>query len=155
MQPETLVTPVFEAIAHVQRLTDAFQQRRQQLARQVGLTEQQWRVLEEISTEHFIPSMFARTRDSSRPAVSKILRQLIDKRLVTVSVAPGDARHRRYVLTPSGKRTMERLRRSRQQAIDVVWSDLDPHALSHFNAFSHMLVQRLENYAHDIAGEEQ
>ena len=48
----------------------------------MGITIEQWRVLEEISTDHFIPSMFARSRDSSAAAVSKILRQLLDGVLV-------------------------------------------------------------------------
>ena len=66
----------------------------EQLAQSVGLTEHQWGVLEEISTEHFMPSMFARQRDSTPAAVSKTLRQLIDKGLIEVKLNKSDGRQR-------------------------------------------------------------
>lgn len=78
---------VYASVACLQRLATAFQRRREQLARLVALSEQQWAVLEEISTEHFVPSMFARTRASSAAAVSKTLRQLLNKELVSVSLS--------------------------------------------------------------------
>ncbi len=70
--------PIFRAIEAMTALAEIFERRREVLARDAGITIEQWRVLEEISTEHFIPSMFARSRDSSAAAVSKILRQLLD-----------------------------------------------------------------------------
>ena len=54
------------AIGSLGRLTDLFQRRRLQLARGVGLTVQQWRVLEEVSTEHFLPSLFEYSRANLR-----------------------------------------------------------------------------------------
>jgi len=93
---------VHRAIGQLQRLTELFGKRRVQLATGVGLTEQQWRVLEEIATEHFMPSMFARGRRSTAAAVSRIIRQLLDKQLVSVSVSRTDGRQRRYVLTAKG-----------------------------------------------------
>ena len=81
---------VHAAIAALQHLTQLFGDRRAQLAEAADLTEQQWQVLEEIATDHFMPSMFARTRDSSAPAVSRTLRQLLEKDLVAVSVSPDD-----------------------------------------------------------------
>src|SRR5437763_12020581 len=103
------IATVHSSIAGVQRLADLFQQRRQQLARSAGLSEQQWRVLEEISTEHFIPSLFAKHRESSAAAVSKVLRQLLDKELVRVSVSADDGRQRKYELTTKGHKAMQRL----------------------------------------------
>ena len=41
-----------------------------------------------------MPSLFARHRDSSPPAVSRIIRQLLRKRLITVSVSATDGRQR-------------------------------------------------------------
>ena len=87
-----------QAIEQLQKLSELFQQRRVQLAKTVKLTEQQWRVLEEVSTEHFIPSMFARNRESSPAAVSKIIRQLTEKGLI--SRAPGQARTIRVLVPP-------------------------------------------------------
>ena len=91
---------IHAAIACLGRLTEVFERRRQELAASVGLTEQQWSVLDEIEQEHFMPSLFARRRDSSAAAVSKILRQLQDKELVVVSLRSGDARQRHYELSP-------------------------------------------------------
>src|SRR5271157_3456982 len=115
---------IHAAIACLQRLTDVFQQRRTQLAQSVGLSEQQWAVLEQVSSEHFMPSMFAKSRASSAAAVSKILRQLVDKQLILARVDKNDARQRRYELTPKGKITMAALRRKRELAIKSVWTPL-------------------------------
>lgn len=138
---------IHRGIEQLQRLTDLFGERRRQLARRVDLTEQQWRVLEEIATEHFIPSMFARRRAQSAAAVSKVLRQLIDRDLVRVSVAPNDRRQRAYELTPRGKETMTALRAHRQRAIEAIWSDLPEADLDRFNALSAELIARVESYA--------
>jgi DNA-binding MarR family transcriptional regulator len=140
---------IHRSIAQLQRLAELFQQRRQQLARRSGLTEQQWRVLEEISTEHFIPSLFARSRESSAAAVSKVLRLLLDKELVRVSVSESDGRQRQYELTPKGQRTIERLRRDREHAIASIWSDLPVDELRRFNSLGAELIARIERYAAD------
>src|SRR5262245_45585332 len=110
------VAVVHDAIAKLQRLTDLFRTRRAQLAADAGLTEQQWQVLERIATEPFMPSMFARHRESSAAAVSRLTRQLLEKRLVSVSVSAKDGRQREFVLTPKGRRTLAGLRASREAA---------------------------------------
>jgi DNA-binding MarR family transcriptional regulator len=141
-------TPVVhDAIANLQRLTDLFQERRAQLATEAGLTEQQWDVLERIATEHFMPSLFARRRESSVAAVSRLIRQLLDKRLVTASARDHDGRQRQYVLTAKGRRTLDALRAGRQAAIDVIWSSLDRGALATFTEVSAELIRRIEAYA--------
>jgi DNA-binding MarR family transcriptional regulator len=145
---------VHRSIAHLQRLTDLFQQRREQLAKRVGLTEPQWQVLEEISTEHFIPSLFARQKDSSAAAVSKVLRQLLDKELVRVSVSQADGRQREYELSPRGQKTMERLRRYRQRAIEAIWADLPADELRRFHELSAQLIARIERYATEESDKE-
>ena len=48
------------AIECLGRLSELYQRRREQLAASVGLTDREWDVLEEIATEHFMPSLFAR-----------------------------------------------------------------------------------------------
>jgi DNA-binding MarR family transcriptional regulator len=137
---------VHAAIACLQRLTEVFQQRRVQLALSVGLSEQQWAVLEQVSSEHFMPSMFARSRESSAAAVSKILRQLVDKGLVTARVDAIDARQRRYELTAGGKKAMATLRRNREKAIESVWMPLPTKDLEHFAEFGTRLTESLEKY---------
>jgi DNA-binding MarR family transcriptional regulator len=146
MKPET-PEGVLSAIGALQRLSELFQQRREQLAREAGLSVQQWRVLEEISGEHFMPSLFARERESSPAAVSKIIRLLLDKGVVAVAVSEADGRHREYALTPAGRRVMGRLRAARQRAIVAVWGGLDHDGLRQFTEFSSRLIRRLEEYA--------
>jgi DNA-binding MarR family transcriptional regulator len=138
---------ILAAIASLQRLADLFRLRRAQLAGEAGLTEAQWGVVEEIATEHFMPSMFARGREQSAPAVSRIIRQLLQKGLIAVSVSAADGRQRNYVLTPKGRRVLDGLRDSRRQAIDAVWADLDPRDLKAFARFGATLIERLEAYA--------
>ena len=94
-----------EAIGRLQRLADLFHQRRTQLAQGAGLTEAQWEILERIATDHFMPSMFARHRESSAPAVSRVIRQLVRKKLITVSLSDKDGRQRRYQLTARARRS--------------------------------------------------
>lgn len=142
----TTKATALEAIQVLQRLSDLFCERREQLARDAGLTVQQWRVLEEINDEHFMPSMFARQRESSPAAVSKIIRQLLDKQVIAVSVSDKDGRQRHYRLTPTGTALMHQLRENRHRAVDAVWGDLDQDALRQFTAFSRKLVGRLEQY---------
>jgi DNA-binding MarR family transcriptional regulator len=147
MNAQTRQRTVHEAIETLQKLSELLQRRRVQLAKQVGLTEQQWRVLEEITTEHFIPSLFARNRDSSAAAVSKIVRQLTEKQLINVTISRVDGRQRRYVLTAKGKKLMEQIRSHRLRAIDAIWTDLDIEELQQFNQFSSRLMQSIETFS--------
>lgn len=142
---------IHRSIAHLQRLSDLLAERRRQLATRVGLSEAQWRVLEEIASEHFIPSLFAKSRESSPAAVSKVLRQLLDKSLVRVSVSDADGRQRNYELTAKGQRVMERLRQHRQRAIDAIWSELSAAELDTFNQFGSQLILRIERFAQQEA----
>jgi DNA-binding MarR family transcriptional regulator len=140
------VAVAHEAIACLGRLTDAFQRRREQLAASVGLSDAQWGVLEEVSRDHFMPSMFAKSRESSAAAVSKILRQLLDKELVSVTLSKDDGRQRAYVLTGKGKRVMEGLRQERELAIERIWLSLDRERIESFTSFANDLTSRLEQY---------
>jgi DNA-binding MarR family transcriptional regulator len=146
----TQASRIHTAIACLQRLTDLFAERRQQLARSVGLSEQQWAVLEEISSEHFMPSLFAKQRESSAAAVSKILRQLLGKEVVSVRLGARDGRQRRYELTAKGRRCIEGLRRERESAIRSVWSGFDSAGLDAFACFGTRLAQRLTHYAESV-----
>lgn len=140
---------IHAAIDCLGRLSEVFRQRRQELAASVGLTEQQWSVLDEIDNEQFMPSLFARRRDSSAAAVSKILRQLQDKELVTVSVVASDGRQRHYELSPRGKKTLQQLRERRQHAIEHVWQQFESTTLQNFTRFGNELLGQLERYSRD------
>ena len=134
---------IFHAIEQLQQASALFSKRRAQLASAAGLTEAQWRVMEGIATQHFMPSLFAREQDHTGSAVSKLLRQLLDKKLIRVSISTGDARQRSYELTAVGVKVMDKLRALRAQAIEEVWADLPPQELAAFSAFSEKLIARL------------
>jgi len=156
--PAPMATTLDDAHAAIEclgRLTELYGERRLQLAQSVGLTDQQWGVLEEIATEHFMPSLFARRRDSSAAAVSKILRQLGDKGLVVGAIGKDDARQRTFSLTARGKRVMEKLRESRKDAIRDVWLTLDRDAVQAFTSFGKELIERLERYASTAQSEKK
>ena len=83
-----------------------------------------------------MPSMFARQRDSSAAAVSKTIRQLIDKGLISVSLNADDGRQRDYVLSAKGRKVMRRLRDSREAAIERVWLKLPVSRVRAFSEFA-------------------
>ncbi len=139
--PQTLI---HEAILSLQELAEVFQRRRETLAREAGLTVEQWRVLEEIEGEGFMPSLFARERRRSKASVSKIIRQLLDKGIVKASVSTVDRRQRTYRLTAKGRAAMERLHEARKRAIREVWSSFAPEELASFIDFSRQLCERLD-----------
>lgn len=145
---------LYAAIDGLGRLTEMMERRRRQLAGEVGLSPQQWRVLEEIAREDFMPSLFARSQECAPAAVSRTLRQLLARGLVEVSIAPDDARRREYVLTPGGSRVLTRLREAREDALEAVWSHFDRAELERFAAFGSELADRLEDYATRAAGGE-
>jgi DNA-binding MarR family transcriptional regulator len=135
------------AIAYLQQLTQLFQARREQLAAAVGITEHQWAVLEQTTSEQFMPSMFARSQQSSAAAVSKTLRQLIEKGLVSAVIDKKDGRQRRYDLTTKGRRVMDRLRESREAAVRDIWMKFEPARLRAFSGFARELCSKLERYS--------
>jgi DNA-binding MarR family transcriptional regulator len=137
---------IHEAIRSLQRLTDLFRERRRDLARGGDLTEAQWRLLEEIAGKEFMPSMFARRQACAPSAVSRILRQLQERQLVMVSIAPGDARQRNYRLTARGRRTLERLNTQREHAIAAIWQGFSGAELDQFVRFASALSAGLEAY---------
>lgn len=136
-----------DCIGTLGRLAALFVERRKQLAEGVGLTDQQWQVLEEVQDEHFMPSLFAQRRESSAAAVSKILRQLNDKGLITASVSNKDARQRQYTVTKKGTRVIETLREERQRAIERVWLELSSKDLATFADLGGSIADRLERIA--------
>jgi DNA-binding MarR family transcriptional regulator len=140
-------TALRDALAALQRLADAFAQRREQLARFAGLSEAQWRILDEIAAESFMPSLFARRRARSPAAVSKVIRQLLDQGLVAVAIADGDGRLRHYRLTPAGRVAIETVRRDRERALERIWADFDPAELARFAGFAAELAERMEAHA--------
>jgi DNA-binding MarR family transcriptional regulator len=143
---------LYSAIEGLQRLADLFERRRRQLAAEAGLTDAQWRLLEEIGRKDFMPSLFARRRDCTPAAVSRTLRQLQDQSLVKAAISAEDARQRKFRLTARGRRMLEGLQASRERALDAVWRDLPAGEIERFGRFSARLADRLEAYADGVGG---
>jgi len=137
---------VLDSIASLQKLSELFRERRLQLASQVEISEVQWRVLEEIAGENFIPSMFARRRERTPAAVSRTLRALLERSLVSVEISGADARQRDYRLTAAGRELLDDLEERRERAIGSSWSEFTAEELEAFRRFSDELSARLEAY---------
>ena len=143
-EKETLALGCVEVLGMLAAL---FDERRRQLAEVAGLTVQQWQVLEELQSEHFMPSMFAQQRASSAAAVSKILRQLTDKGIIVAHVSGDDARKRDYEVTHLGKTLLAQVRRERKRAIDEVWLSLSDEELKRFHKAGGTIAERLRLWA--------
>ena len=139
-------TASHRAIASLQRLAETFAERRRQLAAAAHLTETQWRVLEEVGGEDFLPSMFARRRAVTAAAISRTLRQLLERELVRARIGADDGRQRVYRLTPKGRRALEKVHAAREAAVAEVWSTLPDHDLESFSRFAEQLAERLDRY---------
>ncbi len=137
------------AIAALQRLADRLEKRREQLAKDAGLTGQQWRVLEEIAAPGFLPSLFARRSRTTPAAVSKILRQLLDKGFVSAAISGRDARQRDYVPTAKGRRALARIDAAREEAITAVWAPLESRDLRRFADLAEEIDRRLERHSRE------
>lgn len=136
-----------DAVATLGRLVTVFAERRKQLAESVGLTDQQWQALEEVQTEHFMPSLFAHKRETTAAAVSKILRQLSEKGLIQASVSTVDARQRAYSVTDKGRGLLTTLRAERERAIREVWLQFELGELRTWSGLGQRLAERLERLA--------
>lgn len=143
-------TALYSAIESLGRLTDLMERRRLQLAREVGLTPQQWQALEGIAREGFMPSLFARARDAAPAGVSRTLRQLLERGLVEVRASTSDARKREYRLTAAGSAVLEALRAAREAALAAVWDDLPAADVARFARFGGKLADRLAAYASGV-----
>ena len=140
---QTVRPEIHRAIETLQELSELFRLRRRQLAAEVGLTESQWQLLEQVAEEHFMPSLFARERDCSPAVVSRGLRSLVDAGLVASTIGESDARHRVYRLTPRGRGVLRRLRKRREQAIAAVWEPLSERELTAFVRTARAIADRM------------
>jgi DNA-binding MarR family transcriptional regulator len=149
MKMATRKESLHRAISALQRLSDLFSERRDRLAKDAGLSVPQWRLLEEIATEHFMPSLFAARRSVTPAAISKLIRSLLDAELIEVGIGAEDRRQRTYQLTAAGRRTLERVRARRREAIDAIWSDIPAGELDQFAGFGDRLSDRLERFMNE------
>jgi len=64
--------------------------------------------------------------------------------MIRATIAEGDRRQRRYELTSAGRKTLDRVRSTRETAIDQIWADLPVADLRTFARFGEELGERLE-----------
>jgi DNA-binding MarR family transcriptional regulator len=144
---------IHDAIRALQRLAELFELRRRQLAAEAGIGETQWRLLEEVAEEDFMPSLFARRRECSPAAISRGLRELRDAGLVEASIGERDGRQRLYRPTATGHAALRRMRRQRERAARAVWSRFPAKDLRAFVRFADQLTESLSAYADAAGGE--
>jgi DNA-binding MarR family transcriptional regulator len=96
-----------------------------------------------------MPSLFARRRERSPAAISRVLRGLLDAELVRAEVGSEDARQRVYRLTPKGRERLASLRERRERAIASVWKKFPARELADFERFAGALADELERYARE------
>ena len=85
--------------------------------------------------------------------MSRTLRGLLERELVSVDISAADARQRVYRLTEAGRRVLDGLRASRERAIASVWAGFEDEALAGFVRFSRALGDGLESYARSSEGD--
>jgi DNA-binding MarR family transcriptional regulator len=142
----TRAREIHRAIEALQRLASLFAERRRTLAREAGVSEAEWQILEDVARERFMPSLFARRRACTPAAVSRILRRLQDAGMVSAAIGSEDARQRVYRLTPGGRRVLARLRASRERAIGTIWTRFSRAELDAFTSFAGALADGMEGY---------
>jgi len=141
------------AVEVLGRLAALFDERRRQLAEGAGLTVVQWQALEQVQHEHFMPTMFAAQRSSSTAAVSKVLRQLVDKGLIVASLSEKDGRQRDYKVTEQGEQILAYVREQRKRAISEIWLKLGHEDLGQFISIGGQIAERLDEWATQSAQE--
>ena len=104
-------------------------------------------MLEEIAAPGFLPSLFARRAETTPAAVSKVLRQLLDRGLVVASIAEADARQRRYELTADGRWALARIEAAREDAVRAVWRPFGARDIRRFAELADKLSALLEAHA--------
>jgi DNA-binding MarR family transcriptional regulator len=130
---EAIIVAFFDIANHLAR-------RGERLARQAGLTTQQWLVLLEIAgdpsfrkargsgaaPEGILPSEIAQARGVSRATVSALVAQLLKLGLIRDVEDPEDGRRRRLQITPAGERALATIEPVRKEANRRLLAGLTP-----------------------------
>lgn len=120
---ESLILALLDLANHLTRNGE-------RLARQEGLTAQQWLLLLQIAGDPNFPrpgaqaeagtavlaSTIATARGVSRPTISALVSSLIQKGLVSQTEEPGDRRQKALFATPAGLEVLARIEPARRDA---------------------------------------
>lgn len=116
----------------------------ERIARQEGLTAQQWLLLLQIAGDPNFPrlgapaeagtavlaSTIATARGVSRPTISALVSSLLQKGLVSQAEEPGDRRQKALRATPEGLEVLARIEPARRRANETLLAGFDPAEIS-------------------------
>jgi len=117
----------------------------ERLARNEGLTAQQWLLLLQIAGDPNFPALgatadngsavlastIATARGVSRPTISALVSSLVRKGLVSQVEEPGDRRQKALRATPAGLAVLARMEPTRHRANKELFADFKPAEISH------------------------
>lgn len=134
---ESLILTLLDLANHLTRNGE-------RLAREEGLTAQQWLLLLQIAGDPNFPrpgtsaengtavlaSNIATARGVSRPTISALVSSLVEKGLVFQTEDPGDRRQKALRATPAGLAILARIEPARHRANQALLADFEPSEIS-------------------------
>ena len=134
---ESLILTLLDLANHLTRNGE-------RIAREEGLTAQQWLLLLQIagdpnfprlgapaeSGEPVLASTIATARGVSRPTISALVSSLVEKGLVSQTEDPGDRRQKALRATPAGLEILARIEPARHRANKALLADFKPSEIS-------------------------
>lgn len=134
---ESLILTLLDLANHLTRNGE-------RIAREEGLTAQQWLLLLQIAGDPNFPrlgapaepgepvlaSTIATARGVSRPTISALVSSLVQKGLVSQAEEPGDRRQKALRATPAGLAVLDRIEPARHRANKELLSDFEPAEIS-------------------------
>jgi DNA-binding MarR family transcriptional regulator len=130
---ESLILTLLDLANHLTRNGE-------RIAREEGLTAQQWLLLLQIAGDPNFPDLGAATeagsavlasniaaaRGVSRPTISALVSSLVQKGLVSQTEDPGDRRQKALRATPLGLEVLDRIQEPRHRANQELLAGFDP-----------------------------
>ncbi len=134
---ESLILTLLDLANHLTRAGE-------RLAREEGLTAQQWLLLLQIAGDPNFPKLgaaaetgtavlasnIATARGVSRPTISALVSSLVLKGLVSQAEDPGDRRQKALEATPAGLAVLDRIEPARHRANKELLADFKPSEIS-------------------------
>jgi DNA-binding MarR family transcriptional regulator len=134
---ESLILTLLDLANHLTRNGE-------RIARQEGLTAQQWLLLLQIAGDPNFPrpgaspeagtavlaSNIATARGVSRPTISALVGSLVQKGLVSQAEEPGDRRQKALFATPAGLAALARVEPARRRANKALLAGFEPSEIS-------------------------
>ncbi len=134
---ESLILTLLDLANHLTRNGE-------RLAREEGLTAQQWLLLLQIAGDPNFPDLgttadsgtavlasnIAAARGVSRPTISALVSSLVQKGFVSQAEDPGDRRQKALEATPAGLAVLDRIEPARHRANKALLAGFEPSEIS-------------------------